>query len=90
MIILYNTIIINSFIFFIILIYTLLQKNKNKIWITWIFAYLILLSSILEQLMPPTCRKPTFFTSLYGVFYILYYHYISRWVVYFLDIIKFI
>ena len=71
MTILNNTIIINSFIFLIILIYTLLQKNKNKIWITWTFAYLILLSSILEQLTPPICKKPTFFTTLYGVLHII-------------------
>lgn len=77
MTILNNTIIINTFIFFIILIYTLLQKNKNKIWIIWMFVYLILLSSILEQLTPPICKEATFFTSLYGVLHIILSLYIG-------------
>lgn len=77
MTILNNTIIINFFIFFITLIYTLLLKNKNRIWITWIFVYLILVSSILEQLVPPVCKEPTFFTSLYGVLHIILSLYIG-------------
>ena len=52
-------------------------KNKNRIWITWIFVYLILVSSILEQLVPPVCKEPTFFTSLYRVLHIILSLYIG-------------
>ena len=75
--ILNNTIIINFFIFFITLIYTFLLKNKNKVWITWIFVYFILISSILEQLTPPVCKEATLFTSLYGVLHIILSLYIG-------------
>ena len=59
-----NTLIINSIILIILLIYSLNRKKQS--WKLWFFAYLVLLSSIIEQNIEPVCKKPTIYTSLVG------------------------
>ena len=38
----------------------------------WFFLYLILLFSIIEQTIEPICKRPTFYTSLYGILHIAF------------------
>ena len=69
-----NTLIINSGILILLLIYSL---NAKKIsWKIWFFTYLVLLSSIIEQNIEPVCKRPTIYTSLFGVSHIAFSTYL--------------
>jgi ABC-type xylose transport system permease subunit len=69
-----NTLIINSVILITLLIYSLNRKKQS--WKLWFFAYLVLLSSIIEQNIEPVCKKPTIYTSLFGVSHIAFSTYL--------------
>ncbi|ALH23171.1 Partial perforin domain-like containing protein [Chrysochromulina ericina virus CeV-01B] len=69
-----NTLIINSVILITLLIYSLNKKKQS--WKLWFFVYLVLLSSIIEQNIEPICKKPTIYTSLFGVSHIAFSTYL--------------
>jgi hypothetical protein len=69
-----NTLIINSVILITLLIYSLNKKKQS--WKLWFFVYLVLLSSIIEQNIEPICKKPTIYTSLFGVSHIAFSMYL--------------
>jgi ABC-type xylose transport system permease subunit len=69
--ILKNTLIINSVILITLLIYSLNRKKQS--WKLWFFAYLVLLSSIIEQNIE---KRPTIYTSLFGVSHIAFSTYL--------------
>lgn len=69
-----NTLIINSGILILLLIYSLNAKKVS--WKIWFFTYLVLLSSIIEQNIEPVCKRPTMYTSLFGVSHIAFSTYL--------------
>ena len=69
-----NTLIINSVILITLLVYSLNKKKQS--WKLWFFVYLVLLSSIIEQNIEPICKKPTIYTSLFGVSHIAFSTYL--------------
>ena len=69
-----NTLIINSGILILLLIYSL--NTKKVSWKIWFFTYLVLLSSIIEQNIEPVCKRPTIYTSLFGVSHIAFSSYL--------------
>ena len=69
-----NTLIINSGILILLLIYSLHKKKVS--WKIWFFTYLVLLSSIIEQNIEPICKRPTIYTSLFGVSHIAFSTYL--------------
>ena len=69
-----NTLIINSGLLILLLIYSL--RTKKVSWKLWFFTYLVLLSSIIEQNIEPVCKRPTIYTSLFGVSHIAFSTYL--------------